>query len=472
MRFLGVSILLLVPCYWHREIIADDLGSHLYNAWLAHLIRHGEAPGLWIGHQWTNVLFDLLLSGLGALFGFHASAKICVSLAVLIFFWGVFALVAAATRRAPWYLAPCIAFFAYGWTFHMGLFNYYLAIGLSFFGLAIFWRGRGWERAVTIVIAPVVAMAHPLGVIFLVAACAYVAIAEATRGWRQVALLLGTALAIFVVDILLWNLFPADPATKPFYLFNGADQLFLYGGRYRIPEFAFLAFAIGSIAVDIVRHRGERGFWRPYNISAQLYALAIFSAWLLPGAVSFSKASAPIALLTERVTSVSAALVCCLLGAMRPSKWHLAGFAALGAVFFSFAYQDTAKFSRMEQQIVRLVSALPPNQRVLGTVQPPPDSRVMIQHILDRACIGRCFSYGNYEPSSNVFWIHAKPGNPYVIANYDQATSTEEGTYVVQPQDLPVYQVYQCSETGTDICIRPLVAGEKNDRLGSYLPED
>ena len=66
----------------HRS---DDLGSHVYNAWLAQLIRRGQAPGLWIAHQWTNVLFDLLLSFFGSVFGLagksHLAEKFAVSLA-------------------------------------------------------------------------------------------------------------------------------------------------------------------------------------------------------------------------------------------------------------------------------------------------------------------------------------------------------------------------------------------------------
>ena len=88
-------------------------------------------------------------------------------------------------------------------------------------------------------------------------------------------------------------------------------------------------------------------------------------------AIHFPPPTATLALLTERLTSVSAVLACCLLGAMQPRKWHLAGFAAIAVVFFSFLYQDTATVNRMEQQVVRLVSELPPNQRVMATILPP-----------------------------------------------------------------------------------------------------
>src|SRR6266403_753035 len=143
---LAISAGLLVPCFWHRRIEAGDLASHVYNAWLAQLIEKGQAPGLYLVSRWDNVLFDFTLLHLGKLFGFSVAEKIAVYVCVLIFFWGVFAFVAAVTERAPWFLAPCIAMLAYGYSFNMGFMNYYLSLGLACFSLALFWgpRGRAW----------------------------------------------------------------------------------------------------------------------------------------------------------------------------------------------------------------------------------------------------------------------------------------------------------------------------------------
>lgn len=187
--------------------MASDLGSHLYNAWLAQLISHGQAPGLWLSGQWTNVLFDLLLSGFGSVFGLPAAEKIAVSLCVLAFFWGAFALVSAATRRPPWFLTPVIALFAYGWTFHLGFFNYYLAIGLSFFCVAILWRGNTWERLPMAPLAVLVAVAHPFGLIWLICAFAYITITEVLPTRYQLVLLLATAGAIWFVRYYLGHHF-------------------------------------------------------------------------------------------------------------------------------------------------------------------------------------------------------------------------------------------------------------------------
>src|SRR5579871_3584430 len=64
LRIVVVSVVVLLPCVWHRRIVASDLGSHLYNAWLVQLIRAHSVPGLYLAHQWTNVLFDYLLDAL------------------------------------------------------------------------------------------------------------------------------------------------------------------------------------------------------------------------------------------------------------------------------------------------------------------------------------------------------------------------------------------------------------------------
>lgn len=463
LRILVISAAVLVPCFWHHEIEADDLGSHLYNAWLVELIHRGQLPGVWVVHPWTNVLFDYMLSGFGALFGLHAAEKISVELAVLVFFWGAFALIAAATRRAPWMIAPWIALVAYGWTFEMGFFNYYLSLGLALFGLAIFWRGRGLERLVLMPIVLLAFVANPLGVIWLAGACIYVWAVDAAPSKFQILWFSLAAAGLFAVPKILGAFYQLDPATKPFYFFNGADQLVLFGPRYAIVEWGLIAFAVIAIGSDLLARHRQAGTWAQYAVSVQFYALAILSVWLLPGGVQVSSTTTTASLLTERFTTISAVLLCCLLGAMRPRTWHLAATCAIAAVFFAFLWQDTGRINRMESQIARLVSKLPPGQRVMGSILSNDTTRVLKQHILDRACIGHCFSYGNYEPGSQDFRVRARPGNAYVLADFDQAAATEDGDYTVQPRDLPLYQVYECSDDGQTLCIAPLHAGEKNN---------
>ena len=469
-KILAISVAVLTPCFWHRHIEAGDLGSHVYNAWLAQLIEHGHAPGLWIARQWNNVLFDFLLSALGAIFSLRVAEKIAVSLAVLIFFWGAFALVCAATRRAPWFLLPLLAMISCGWTFEMGFFNYYISLGLSFFSLAIFWRGKTWERFIALALAPLAFLAHPLGFIWLLAAAAYIGIAAAlSRRWQFV-LFAAAVAALAILHLYLARHYIMDPPDFPYYFFTGGDQFVLFGARYNLIKDAAILLAIVAFVMELIHRRHEPRAGASYAIPLQLYLLAELGVVLLPDGIHLPQYPAAIALLTERLTSISAVLACCGLGAIRPRKWHWIGFGTFALIFFGFFYRDTAIIDKMETRVEQLVRTLPANQRVMATIVPFPASRVVMQHIVDRACIGHCFSYGNYEPASGQFRVRALPGNPYVMTNDRDTAAMEEGWYEVRPQDLPAYQIYQCSLAGTDLCIAPLAAGDGNDDLGIHPP--
>jgi len=181
-RFLGrhwkhaiyISAGLLLPCFWQRHIEAGDLGSHLYNAWLAQLIEKGQAPGLYLAHQFSNVFFDFLLLHLSSFFGFWIAEKVAVGLCVLIFFWGVFALVSAVADDSQWLLMPCIATLAYGYAFNMGFMNYYVSLGLGAFALSLVWPVTKWEGKeadwiVAVLLLIVAWLAHPIGCLWAIA---------------------------------------------------------------------------------------------------------------------------------------------------------------------------------------------------------------------------------------------------------------------------------------------------------------
>src|SRR5882757_11116591 len=193
LRVLCLSVVLVIPCLWHRRIESGDLASHAYNAWLAQLIEKGQAPGLYIAKQWKNVLFDVALLRVANLVGLTAAQKIVVSACVLIFFWGVFAFVAAVTERPPWFLAPCIAMLAYGYSFSMGFMNYYLSVGLACFGLAILWRGKGIAWIGGVVVAALTMLAHPIGFLWLAGTFAYFKVRDKMPAWWKLALPLTAA---------------------------------------------------------------------------------------------------------------------------------------------------------------------------------------------------------------------------------------------------------------------------------------
>lgn len=460
-RFAAVSALLLIPIYWHRRIEAGDLSSHVYNAWLAQLIGQGRAPGLWIARQWNNVLFDLLLSWLGDIFGLRVAERIAVSIAVLIFFWGSFALISVMTRRAPWNVAPLIAIFAYGWTFEMGFMNYYISIGLCSLAIAAFWRFENRGRLMALALIPLIWAAHPLGVICLGAFAAYLILADSVQPRRHGYVLLATGIVLLGVRTFLarhyeikWN----DRAR--YFFFNGADQLALYSPRYYLPYALFAAVFLVAVAADAISRRRDGSFWNSCGIPLQLYVATCMALLLLPTSIKLPWYAEALSYLTPRLSLVSAILACWMLGAIESKKWHAIGYTLIAAVFFTFLYIDTGRLNRIEEQVERAVASLPSGHRVVGEIDFGENSRVGTQHILDRACIGRCFSYENYEPSSGAFRVRASPGNSLVEVSLPDASappSTEDLAKAINP---PVFEISQCGANPVNICVRGLSAEE------------
>jgi hypothetical protein len=470
LRVVAISAVLLIPCFWHRHIESGDLASHTYNAWLVHLVKEGRAPGLWVKHIWNNVLFDWMLSGFTSIFGFGLGEKIAVSLAVLVLFWGVFAFVSAISRAAPWTLVPTMAMVAYGWTFQIGLFNYYLSIGLSFLALSILCVTRGWKRLYALAATPVIFFAHPLGLAWFLGASLYILIFDTAPQGFAVLLPATAGLLLLLIHKFMWLRLTVSSSggSLAFYKITGLDQLMLYGHRYKPLAVGLFLFVTSCFLVDVVRRRREPGYWLGWSLPLQLFIVVELAVLLLPDCVQLSRYPSAITLLLQRLGLVAAVLMLALLGTLEKQKWHVAGFGLFAAVFFFFLYRDTARINSMETRVEQLVSELPFGTRVLATTYQPPGTAVNWFDVLDRVCIERCFSFGNYEASSGAFRVRALPGNGIVSTSVHDCNDIEGGNYVVKPQDLPMYQVYQCSPFITDLCIRKLEAGEKNDRLGVH----
>ncbi len=467
LRLLGISACVVVPCFWHRNIEAGDLSSHTYNAWLVQLIQHGHAPGLWLAWQSTNILFDLVLSQMGNLLGLRTAEKIVVAVAILVFYWGAFALVCASARRVPWFVLPCLAMFAYGFTFELGLMNYYVSLGLSFWALAIALCGRGWERALAVALLPLIWMAHPSGVVLVIAAGAYIAVAEMLPSSHQLLLVAISGLVLFFGRFYLIGHYRIFEQERPFYFYNGLDQLLLYGPHYRLPAILLLVVIVGCLASHAIRPPAGVELLAASRLPLQLYVITIVAAQMLPDGIYLPQYTVALSVLPGRLTTISAVLISCVLGVTNSRKWVLVSFATVAAIFFFFLFRDTGTLNRMENQVERYENVLPPGQRVIATIWPFPGARIQ-NHIVDRPCIGRCFSYGNYEPATRQFRVRALPGNPIVTADSNTSAAMWFGEYVVQPQDLPMFQIYQCKLDMIELCMRELASGETNGKYGLF----
>lgn len=468
LAFLGLSILLLVPCFWHTHIQAGDLGSHIYNAWLVQLVERHQISGLFVVSQWNNVLFDLIVLHSANFFGFLAAEKIAVSLVVLVSFWGSFSFIASLSGRAPWALTPFLFVLAYGYAFHMGFMNYGLSIGLAFLGLAAVWRAGAGNWLTALALAALALLAHPIGFACFAGLAIYISLWRILSRWPRLVL----PLLITILFVGLHFYFRARPnleaswRSEGFLQLLGQDQMNIYGHRYALLSWFAVAWGVicaVAAAYDWIFRscKPARTVW----LALELYLVAVAATFCLPENFRTGLYAGWVGLLVSRLTLVTAVFGLSVLSAIRLPRWSWTGAALITAVFFAFLLQDTRKLDRMETNARAIAATLPTGTRIVAVANAPGDWRVgFIYHSIDRACIGHCFSFANYEPSSLQFLLRALPGNRIVTTSVDQSDDMSSGDYLVRQADLPLMSIYQCDDNDfAKLCGLPLKEGQKTE---------
>jgi hypothetical protein len=458
-RYALLSILLLAPCYWQPRIQAGDLSSHIYNSWLAQLAESGRAEGLVVARQTTNILFDLMLSGLFRAFGPEAAQRISVSVAVLIFIWGAFAFAGAVAGRRPWNLLPAIAMLAYGWVYHMGFFNFYLAFGLCFWAMAVMWNPSRTRAAIAVVLLALAYAAHALPVVWCVCLMAYLAcVRRATprgRALATLAALTGMAVVRAATSLFLTTRWYPTQVTG----ITGADQVYVFDGKYFLVMTALL-IAWGMVFLDLTHEWGPRRI-----ISSTPFQLFIMSAGgvlILPTTVLIPGFLHTLTYIAERMSLGVGVCVCALLASARPRPLGRYAIMAVAAVFFVFLFRDERALNGFEDRLEGAVAQLAPGERVVNAVDDPGLRANAVAHMIDRVCLGRCFSFANYEPSTWQFRVRAVADSPVVVRTYKDSWALQNGNYLVRQSDLPISAV-DLDRSGRMI-IRELKAGARNGR--------
>lgn len=437
-RYAAASALVLAPCYWQSRIQAGDLSSHIYNTWLAELIAGGKLPGLTIAHQNTNVLFDLLLDAFWRLAGPDWAQRLAVSAAVLIFVWGVFAFASATAERRPWHVLPAIAMLAYGWVFHMGFFNFYLAMGMSCCALALLWHPSAWRCAAAAVILAIAYTAHALPVFWAVGLTAFVWLARqvSDRG-RAILPVAGVGL-LCVLHIAIGHIFASRWSPSQLSLSTGADQLWIFDGKYYFLQ-AGLLLVWGILFVQLVRERSGREVLG--SLPFQLCLLSGAAVAILPSAIALPGYYASLVYIAERMSMSAGVCACALLASIRPRGIGRYALPSLAILFFALLFRDERALNQFEDRLTHAVAQLPPQSRVVTPFIDPAVRVNPLAHTIDRACLGRCYSYANYEPSTAAFRIRAVGANPFVVDQYGPSWDLQNGKHVVQAGELPLIRI-------------------------------
>jgi hypothetical protein len=106
------------------------------------------------------------------------------------------------------------------------------------------------------------------------------------------------------------------------------------------------------------------------------------------------------------------------------------------------------------------VAALPLGSQVHSSVSEAPGSRILVEHIVDRACVGHCFSFNNFEVNSGAFRVRATPGNEAADDSVPSSPGSEREGNAAASSVQPVFEIYRCDFDAGSVCMRKLL----NDR--------
>lgn len=435
-RALIISVTLVAPCFWLPRLVAGDLGSHTYNVWLVQLIRAGQAPGLWIERIYTNVLFDVWMERLVGLLGWELGERLAVATAVLTLFWGAWQWVRRTTHASPAPVGPLLAMFAYGWVFHVGFFNFYWSLGFCFWALAMSeWsdpRVRRWWWAPLV---PAVA-AHVLPVAWAGALWAYGQVLRRAPGRRRMLLLGAGVVALAAASAIVRMLYVTLWSGQQTLATIGFDQLWLLDMRYFAVATAYLAiWGLGLLFVLYAEAPGRLGQRRAVHYAV----LTAAAGGLVPWVINLPWFSGPLSFITQRMSLAVAVLLCGLLPLSRRAGKLMYPAMAVAAVYFGMLYVDFREIGAVEEALARAVRTVPAGARVAAHIDLDAGRLYPYLHMVDKACIGHCYSYGNYEASTTQFRVRARTGNGIVAADVPSSLALQTGRYTVKDGEAPIY---------------------------------
>jgi hypothetical protein len=225
----------------------------------------------------------------------------------------------------------------------------------------------------------------------------------------------------------------------------------MFGYHYRLTTVMALGLS-GIVFVHLIRTVGWRSVLR--GTPVQLYALCVCASILLPYAIRFSWYNAWTGGVPERLSWLAVSFLCGALAQAKPPLWAKASFALLAVIFFSFQYLQDRALNRMEDKVELLVHQHASGSAFAGsTLRYPPGGGFDESMLIDRACVGHCFSFGNYEARTLQFRVRASANNRFIA--WSSTESMQAQFFRTHPGET-LYEIYSCGTRITDLCVHGL----------------
>lgn len=456
MLLLGLSSTAILPCVWQKHVINGDLGSHLYNAWLATGVERGEYPGLYVARVHTNVLFDILLTRLISHFGPATAERLGLSITILIFFWGTFAAVRTLSGKGAWALTPLILILTHGWALQIGFMNFYLATGIALFALALLWHPSAVRVLFSCLLLALAATAQPMPPIWAALTIVYKTLYTGWERYRTRLLLATIAVSALCAVAIRTSSLPMILGTTGWNVeqlryTTGADQALTYGRKYDLVAASLFVLA----GIVLVQHWRREGRFSSNGLLDHMWILLAVGTVLVPEGILFRGYTFGYYFITERISTLLAVVGIAELATRRPRSRVVLSFALVAALFFSMLYTDILRMNRIQEEFEAIVRRYPPGERfVTDVIDWHPDSQApFFEGMLGRACVERCLDYGNYEASTRQFRIRARDRNSFVRT--DPNRNPVEEFRLTNP-DLQLNEIEWCRPASDELCVRTI----------------
>jgi len=356
--FVLTSVLLLVPVFWQPRLQAGDVSRRLHNAWLSHFLENGQAKGLVMVRETTNILFDRVLGSLFKIVGPEAAQRLAVSLLVLIFVWGAFAFVHAVSNRWAWHLLPSIAMLAYGWVFQMGFFDFYLSLGLCLWSLSLAWSGRPRRLIAAAGLLGLSYLANAVPLVWTACLLAFLWLVRRTAPQRR-GLVTGSFLLVLVlIQVVVTRTMVTQWSPQQLTLGTGVDQLWVFDGKYYLVLIGLLA-AWGMLFLEMLRRGGAREI--VHGVPFHICLMSSTAVAVLPSMVLLPGFHYALVYIAERMSLGVGICVCSLVAAANAKAFVRYTLVVVALVFFGFLYRDERALNSFQDRMQDLVSRAAPN---------------------------------------------------------------------------------------------------------------
>jgi hypothetical protein len=329
----------------------------------------------------------------------------------------------------------------------MGFANFILSLSLCFVAITWMTRHRHGERTPRVLsgsLALALALlAHPLPVAWASIAILTLAIPFRPGGRWNLCVLLALLAGIPILGALARALLRVPWSPRSLLFATGADQLAVFDAKYRvIAALLLLSCALGVRAA--VRARGLSTMLRQPVVRLTVASAALVAA--LPALVRLPGSDTPLGLLAPRSSVVVAVCVIGVASLTGFSMARLISNTLLASAWFATIAFDWHSYSLFLARLEAAAERLPRDARVMAAASQPASRIDWLTHVVDQACVGRCISFANYEPSTNVFRVRAAPGNEVVLSSASELYAAESGHFRVPER--PTIHVFRFQENG------------------------